>query len=213
MAKLAKVYGIKVFQGQTTSTAAIVAGVDAAIDHILDNDHVATSVINMSLGGAKSKALDDAVGDITSHGIVAVVAAGNEAQDVANVSPARAPSAITVGAVNDQWNMWVSNLTSAVGSNFGDEIDIFGPGQDIISAGIESDTAFDVLSGTSMACPHIAGLVLYAISVDGVSGVKEMVKHIVGNGTPDVVGGPIKDSPNLLANNGNSQQRRSSRRW
>jgi oryzin len=205
VAKLAKVYGVKVFQGSSTSTSAIVAGVDAAVDHIIENDRVDSSVINMSLGGPITTALDEAVIDATSQGIVVVVAAGNYMEDIADVSPARTPSSITVGAVNSAWDRWVDNRTTSLGSNVGGEMDIWGPGQDIISAYPEADDAYEVLSGTSMAAPHVAGLVLYAMSVDGVSGVKEVTKHLVDTATSGVVGGPIADSPNLLGNNGNGQ--------
>ncbi|CAL3965517.1 unnamed protein product, partial [Diplocarpon coronariae] len=64
-------------------------------------------------------------------------------QDANNVSPASAPSAITVGAVD-------ANDAIASFSNFGTSVDIFATGVKVQSVGIKSDTASTVLSGTSM---------------------------------------------------------------
>lgn len=99
--------------------------------------------MNMSIGGSKSAALNAAVAALTRAGVTVVVAAGNENQDAANVSPASAPSAITVGAID-------ANDVKASFSNFGPDVDIFAPGVKVQSVGIASDTASAVLSGTSM---------------------------------------------------------------
>lgn len=101
------------------------------------------AVMNMSIGGPKSRALNAAVEGLTRAGIVVVVAAGNEDQNAANVSPASAPAAITVGAIDDQDK-------KASFSNFGPDLDIFAPGVKIQSVGIRSDTDTATLSGTSM---------------------------------------------------------------
>lgn len=72
----------------------------------------------MSLGGGAATALDNAVASLTSGGVHVVVAAGNSNTDAASTSPARAPSAITVGAsaINDARSSF---------SNYGSVVDIF----------------------------------------------------------------------------------------
>ncbi|KAG8850125.1 subtilisin-like serine protease [Serendipita sp. 411] len=110
------------------------------------------AVVNMSLGGSgNSRSLDRAVKALIAQGVVVVVAAGNDGVDVGDSSPAGVAEAISVGAmdVRDQVPSF---------SNFGTQVAVFGPGKDIISCGINSDTGSAVLSGTSMAAPHVAGL-------------------------------------------------------
>lgn len=87
---------------------------------------------------------DPQVSNVISQGIPFIVAAGNESQDANNVSPARLPQAITVGATT-------IDDTFASFSNFGDKVDILAPGQEILSANNQSDIAVAKLSGTSMA--------------------------------------------------------------
>jgi subtilisin family serine protease len=84
------------------------------------------------------------VSNVIAQGVPFIVAAGNEAQDANNVSPARVPAAITVGATT-------IDDTFASFSNFGDKVDILAPGQQILSAGNSSNVAVAQLSGTSMA--------------------------------------------------------------
>lgn len=102
------------------------------------------AVMNMSLGGQKSRAINEAIRTLQRAGVVSVVAAGNEAQDTANTSPGSAPEAITVGAMDPR------NDEIADFSNFGSGVDIFAPGVDVLSVGIQSTTSTAVLSGTSM---------------------------------------------------------------
>ncbi|KAF9528337.1 serine proteinase 2 [Crepidotus variabilis] len=118
------------------------------------------SIVSMSLGGNANTALDDAVTTLIASGVHVVVAAGNESRDAKNVSPARVAAAITVGA---------SDITDAMASfsNFGPIVDVFAPGVSVLSAWKGSNTATNVISGTSMATPHVAGLVAYLIGKDG----------------------------------------------
>lgn len=109
------------------------------------------SVISMSIGGAG--VLDVFVTGIdaaTSAGVTVVVAAGNENKDACNFSPSFVPSAITVGATTS------GNMPAGF-SNWGSCVDIMAPGRSITSADARSDTGSVDLSGTSMACPHVAG--------------------------------------------------------
>ncbi|KAF8058777.1 peptidase S8/S53 domain-containing protein [Lyophyllum atratum] len=116
------------------------------------------SVANMSLGGGKSKALDDAVNRAVDAGLHFAVAAGNDNRDACQYSPAAAEKAVTVGAstLGDE---------RAYFSNHGKCVDVFGPGMNILSTYIGGPDATATLSGTSMASPHTAGVLAYLLSI------------------------------------------------
>lgn len=199
ISKKAGIVAVKVFQGSSSSTSIIIEGYEWAVDDIVSKDRQNAAAINLSLGGPASEAFNNAVEAATEQGVITVVAAGNDGADASDYSPASAPSAITVGAVDSDWAI-------AEFSNYGSVLDIFAPGVDVLSSFIGGDDATDTLSGTSMATPHVVGLVLYALSVDGVKGVDEVVSHLKEAATSDVITGDLKESPNVLGNNGNSEQ-------
>lgn len=116
------------------------------------------SAANMSLGGGKSELLDQAVNAAVDAGIHFAVAAGNDNADSCKYSPAAAKKAVTVGAstIADE---------RAYFSNYGTCNDIFAPGLNILSTWIGSEYAINTISGTSMASPHIAGLLAYLLSL------------------------------------------------
>jgi subtilisin family serine protease len=145
----------------------------------------------MSLGGGASQALDDAVASAVGAGVVFVVAAGNSNANACNSSPARTPSAITVGAT-------ASNDARASFSNFGTCVDIFAPGQQITSSWSTSDTATNTISGTSMASPHVAGVVALNLSQFGNRAPATVAAALNSAATLNVVGGAGTGSPNRL---------------
>merc|ERR1719412_800314 len=105
----------------------------------------------MSLGGnGVSQSYRTAIDSATRAGVTIVVASGNSNSDACNFSPAYVPSAITVGSTDR------SDRRSSF-SNYGRCTDIWAPGSDITSAGHRSDSGTATMSGTSMACPHVAG--------------------------------------------------------
>jgi cerevisin len=162
------------------------------------------SAANMSLGGGKSALLDQAVNAAVDAGIHFAVAAGNDNADSCNYSPAAAENAVTVGA---------STLADerAYFSNFGKCNDIFAPGLNIQSTWIGSKYAINTISGTSMASPHIAGLLAYYLSLQpakssayAVADIspKKLKGHVISIGTVGVLSDVPSNTENILAWNG-----------
>ncbi|KAK4185612.1 putative serine protease with a subtilisin domain [Podospora australis] len=202
VAKKATVVAVKVFDYGSSTTAIVLDGYVWAVNNITASNRAANSVISMSLGGPKSAAFNSAIAEAYANGILSVVAAGNDGLDASNGSPASAPEALVVGAVdvNNERPKW---------SNFGSLVDIFAPGVDVLSAWNWDDNDFLAIEGTSMATPHVAGLVLYLKSLEKTvtgkvaSTAVEVVTKVRSLGTQGVVRNGGKGSPNLLAYNGN----------
>ena len=166
------------------------SGVIAGIDWVASN-RTLPAVANMSLGGGASQAVDDAVARLTNAGVTLAVAAGNENQDACNTSPARAPSAITVGATT-------SSDARASFSNWGTCLDIFAPGNNITSSWIGSTTATNTISGTSMASPHVAGVAALYLQGNPSATPATVTSAITSTATTGVVTSAGTGSPNRL---------------
>jgi hypothetical protein len=147
VAKEANLKSVRVLDCNGEGTA---SDIIAAIDWITTNAP-RPSVVNMSLGGAANSSLDTAVQNSISAGYVYVVAAGNDNVDASEVSPARVPSAFTVGARDNLDNR-------ADFSNYGSLVDFYLPGVDVYSDFNNSTTGQATGSGTSFAAPLVAGL-------------------------------------------------------
>jgi subtilisin len=125
----------------------------AAVAHVRQNGK-SGDVVNMSLGGEfASLRLDQEISAAANMGILFAIAAGNESEDANNYSPARYnhPNVFTVSAV-DSLDRFASF------SNFGTSVDVAAYGVRIPST--YSNGRYAILSGTSMAAPHVAGLLL-----------------------------------------------------
>jgi subtilisin family serine protease len=130
------------------------SGVIAALDWILSpaNPNPKTqAVLNLSIGGGKSDALNDAIERLVNAGITVVVAAGNEKTDACTKSPASAVNAITVGATD------IGDV-KATYTNFGTCVDVNAPGSLITGGWYLGASSTRTISGTSMASPHVAGV-------------------------------------------------------
>ncbi|SDC11185.1 S8 family peptidase [Shouchella lonarensis] len=113
-----------------------------AVDHGAD-------IINLSLGDyEQANILYEAIQYAYANDIVLISASGNDNDD-ALMYPAAYPEVITVAAVDE-------NRNRAFFSNYGTHVDVAAPGEHIASTYL--DQQYVVLSGTSMAAPHVAGL-------------------------------------------------------
>ncbi|KAF5979445.1 endopeptidase K [Fusarium coicis] len=195
VAKGCSMYAVKVIDKSGMSTMSnVLQGLQWAVNHAKSKGITKKSIINASLGGPYAKIGNDAVKAATDLGITIVVAAGNEAEDAAYYSPASAPSAITVGAID-------SSNYRTLWSNYGKVVDIFAPGSDIFSAGHLSDSGSMYRSGTSMAAPHVAGLAAYFMAKEGLRGSATITKRIIGAADTTFVGEAF-DGPQRVAYNG-----------
>ncbi len=136
----------------------------AGVDYVRANA-TAGDAANMSLGGGVYEPIDLAVVALGESGVYVALAAGNESDDANNHSPARAngTNIYTVSAMSYSGDNWASF------SNYGNPpIDFCAPGLYIFST--YKGDSYTTMSGTSMAAPHVCGLLLATngnVSTDG----------------------------------------------
>ncbi len=170
------------------SYSGVIAGVEWVTAH-----HVKPAVANMSLGGPVSQALEDAIAGSIRAGVTYVLAAGNENRSACLGSPARMPLAIKVGATTN------ADQRSSF-SNFGECVDIFAPGSDIESTWDTSTTSTNIISGTSMASPHGAGVVALYLERNPNATPDQVKAALIAGSIAGKVGSAGSGSPNRLLN-------------
>jgi subtilisin family serine protease len=212
IAKNVKLVAVKVLNAQGSGTGlSVMQGIAWSAEQHKKGDR---SVLNLSLGGGKSQAENDACDAAVDAGVIMVVAAGNEKQDACRVSPASAAKVISVGAtllapvppgsgVGD--DQPTQRDARASFSNFGTCVKIFAPGSLIKSAWIGSATASNTISGTSMASPHVAGVVASYWSASPSASNLEIEQLLLKSATPSIIDlscasspATCKNSPNLM---------------
>jgi hypothetical protein len=191
VAKGVTLYAVRVLDcGGSGSFSSVIAGVDW-----VTGNRILPAVANMSLGGPVYDPLDTAVRNSIASGVTYAVAAGNDyGLDASQKSPARVQEALTVGATD------ISDVKADF-SNVGSLLDLFGPGVNITSDWFTSDTATAVLSGTSMATPHVAGVAALYLENhrDAKTSAPATVAQIIKSNTAlDKVTNPGPGSPNRL---------------
>ncbi|KAF2723105.1 subtilisin-like protein [Polychaeton citri CBS 116435] len=201
VASNANIFGVRALDANGGGWSSdVVAGIDFVIQqHDKRKSEAASnnfkgSVLSMSLASAgQVTAITQAVQAAVGAGVHACVAAGNSDVDACSASPASAGGsagpAITVGAVD-------MNAKRASFSNYGSCVDVYAPGVDIISAWIGGTNMINQLSGTSMATPHVTGIVAYAMANATLAGNPALMKEWISMSALDIGDGI------LLANNG-----------
>ncbi len=189
VAKLATIVPVRVLScAGSGSFSGVIAGIDWTIAH---HQAGVPAVANMSLGGGASSAVNAAVARGVADGITYVVAAGNENSDACTRSPASAPAAITVAAsTQTDSRAWFSN--------WGTCVDVFAPGQGITAAYIGGTARTAVLSGTSMAAPHVAGVAALYLSANRSATPAQVTGVLLNAATRGVVSNPGTATQNLL---------------
>ncbi|KAF8677608.1 peptidase S8 family [Rhizoctonia solani] len=159
LATAANIIAVKVCSDTgSCAVSDVVAGINYAVSRAASTGR--PSIVTMSLGFSPTTSLDNAVTSAIGRGIHFTVAAGNENQNAANVSPARVAAANTIGAID-------SSNRKASFSNYGSALDVWALGVNVRSAWIGSNSAVNTISGTSMATPQVAGILAVVIGNKG----------------------------------------------
>ncbi len=188
VAKAVRLVAVKVLGCGNTGT---VAGIIAGVNWVAANA-VRPAVANMSLGvSGGSSSLDQAVTGLIGASVTTAVSAGNDNASACGQSPARNLSAVTVASTDG------GDFRSSF-SNFGTCVDIFAPGSSILSAGTFNDTASTIMSGTSMASPHVAGAAALVLGANPSFTPQQVRDTLLNSATGNVVGNPGNGSPNQL---------------
>ena len=208
VASNANVIGVKVLGSDGSgSSSDTVAGLDYVVqqhDTRKSQGGFIASLINMSWGLAdSSQSINTAITSAVTQGVHVSVAAGNNGQDACSSTPSqlggtKSDSIVTVGSVGE------GNAISSF-SNTGTCVDIYAPGESIVSSWKDYPNEVNTLSGTSMATPHVTGVMAYLMASDqslaaSPSALKSKLLNMALKGV--VTGNSQNGGSKLLLNNG-----------
>ena len=152
-AKGVHIYSIRVLNcGNSAPWSVVLDGLDYVMRTAPNSKR--PSIISMSLSGDFHRAVNDALIHVVARGIHVVTVAGNGKADACTRSPASSAVALTVGGTRDGDGLY----TLGSGTNYGECVDVFAPGERIVAADMDCNNCSKELSGTSMAAPLVSGL-------------------------------------------------------
>jgi len=187
VASKANLFAVKVLNGRGSgSFACVIQGIDWV------GGRSGPRVGSLSLGGGFSAAVNSAVDGAVSRGAAMSSASGNSNANACNFSPASAKLGVSVNSIQD------GDRRSSF-SNYGTCTDIFAPGTNILSTWIGSNTATRSISGTSMACPHVSGVIAETWSANPSMTGEQAQRAVVEAGALGKVSNAGSGSPNVLA--------------
>lgn len=176
----------------TGSTSTVAQAIRDAADQGAD-------VISMSIGGGASATLESAVNYAWGKGSILVAAAGNDGASNSIDYPGAYANVVAVGATN-------SAKARASFSDMGPQLDVMAPGDAIWSTTYGSTTSYGTMSGTSMATPHVAGILALALScapsatnAQAVAALKSTAEDLGAAGFDNTFGHGLVRADNLVA--------------
>jgi len=171
----------------------ILAAIEWSQNHLMTQTSSKKGIINISLSGSVKAAANNAIKAAISQGMHFSVAAGNNGKDACQFSPASASQygAVVVGSVN-------TDDTLSKFSNYGKCITIYAPGYRILSTSNLDNSSFREMSGTSMAAPHVAGVMALMLSYKNMSPL-ELYNTLLKEASNDFIKNLDDESPNKIA--------------
>jgi len=189
MAKKSRIIAVKVL---SASGSGAWSGVISGINWVANDSTHRPATANLSLGGGKVQAVNDALDAAVLHGnVVMVAAAGNNNGDTCNFSPASAPQAIAVGASDNQDR-------KATFSNHGRCMTLWAPGVAVTSDWIGNPDADNTISGTSMAAPHVCGMAAKYLGSRPQDTPAQVRTWLLGKASGNLIKGVPTGTVNLL---------------
>ena len=181
----AHLYSIKVLKcigSRTTGNLChLVDALDYTIKKIKSNGRPSVISLSLIVKDGVSKSLDAAIERAYKEGITIVTAAGNFFQDACKFSPGSSDYTITVGGTRKYGDRLYRN------TNYGKCVDIFAPGDSILSAAHNSDLRLTSKSGTSMATPIVSGVVAMLLEEDPSLTPEQVKEKLIKRSTKDVL--------------------------
>jgi len=199
IAKQARLVAAKVLSDAGSgSYAGIIQGIQWSVNHFLSGSNA--GIASMSLGGGSDGGMGAAIKAAVDQGLAFSVAAGNSNGDACRFYPASSPDVICVGATELATSGSTQMDRRSSFSNFGTCVSLFAPGTAITSDWWDGST--NIISGTSMACPHVTGMGAVLLSQNpGLSPVA-LRNELVGMAQTGLINNVGTGSPNkLLYNN------------